>query len=105
MLFRSATEGLRKAKEPKDIVLNSHVRDSGGKTIFDNPVLCSQFLRDYVDLPYLKDVRPEDIEDVSEQYVTLFAEERNSDRVKRVHIGGGNTPFFQGIIFSIPLCP
>ena len=101
----SATEGLRKAKEPKDIVLNSHVRDSGGKTIFDNPVLCSPFLRDYVDLPYLKDVRPEDIKDVSEQYITLFAEERNSDRVKRVHIGGGNTPFFQGIIFSIPLCP
>ncbi len=31
-----------------------------------------------MDLPYLKDVRPEDIQDVSEQYVTLFAEERNA---------------------------
>lgn len=87
-------QGLHKAAEPRDIVLNSHVRDSGGKTIFDNPILYAQFLRDYVNLPYLKDVRPEDIEDVSAQYVPLFAEERNSDRVKRVHIAGGSTPFF-----------
>lgn len=98
-------QGLHKAAEPRDIVLNSHVRDSGGKTIFDNPILYAQFLRDYVNLPYLKNVQPEDIEDVSAQYVPLFAEERNSDRVKRVHIAGGSTPFFQGIIFSIPLCP
>lgn len=88
------TRGLHQARKPKDMVLNSHVRDSSSKIIFDDHTLCSQFLRDYVDLPYLKDVRPEDIEDVSEQYVTLFAEERNSDRVKRVHINGGSTPFF-----------
>ena len=89
-----ATQGLHTPAEPKEIVLNTRVRDSSSKIIFDNHVLCSQFLRDYVDLPYLKDVRPEDIEDVSDQYVTLFAEERNSDRVKRVHIRGGDTPFF-----------
>ncbi len=89
-----ATQGLHKVAGPKDIVLNSQIRDSGGKVIFDDHTLCAQFLRDYVELPYLKDVRPEDIEDVSEQYVTLFAEERNSDRVKRVHVGGGGTPFF-----------
>lgn len=89
-----ATQALHKVAEPKDIVLNSQVRDSGGKVIFDDHTLCSQFLRDYVDLPYMKGIRPEDIEDVSEQYVTLFAEERNSDRVKRVHVGGGKDPFF-----------
>lgn len=89
-----ATRGLYPVREPRDMVLNSQVRDSSSKVIFDNHTLCSQFLRDYVDLPYLKDVRPEDIEDVSQQYVTMFAEERNSDRVKRVHIHGGSTPFF-----------
>lgn len=89
-----ATQGLRKVAEPKDIVLNSQVRDSSSKVIFDDHTLCSQFLRDYVNLPYMKDIRPEDIEDVSEQYVVLFAEERNSDRVKRVHVEGGSTPFF-----------
>ena len=89
-----ADEGLHQTAEPRDIVLNSRVRDSGGKVIFDSPILCSQLLRDYVALPYLKDVRPEDIEDVSAQFVTLFAEERNSDRVKRIHIRGSKTPFF-----------
>ena len=89
-----AAQGLHAPAEPKDIVLNSQVRDSSSKIIFDNHTLCSQFLRDYVNLPYLKDVQPEDIEDVSAQYVTLFVKERNSDRVKRVHIRGGDTPFF-----------
>ena len=86
--------GLHRAVEPRDMVLNSKVRDSSSKIIFDNHMLCSQFLRDYVDLPYLKNVKPEDIEDVSDQYVTLFAEERNSDRVKRVRIRAEGTPFF-----------
>lgn len=76
-----------------ETIINSKVRDSGGKIIFGDNVLCSQFLRDYIHLPYLKDVQPEDIEDVSEQFVPLFAEERNADRVKRVNIRGEN-PFF-----------
>ena len=94
VILAAQGQGLRKAAEPKDMVLNSQVRDSSSKIIFDNHTLCAQFLRDYVDLPYMKDICPEDIEDVSEQYVTLFAEERNSDRVKRVHVEGGSTPFF-----------
>ncbi len=89
-----ATQGLHRVEEPREMVLNSQVRDSGSKMIFDDNILCSQFLRDYIDLPYLKDVCPEDIEDVSEQYVTMFAQERNSDSVKRVHVGGGKPPFF-----------
>lgn len=90
----SAEQGLHQVKEPRDMVLNAQVRDSGGKAIFEDNILCSQFLRDYIDLPCLKDVCPEDIEDVSEQYVTMFAQERNSDRVKRVRIRGGDPPFF-----------
>ncbi len=74
-------------------ILNSKTADSSSKIIFEDPILCSQFLRDYIDLPYMKDVRPEDIEDVSEQFIPLFAEERNADRVKKVNIGKEN-PFF-----------
>ncbi len=75
-------------------VLNSRLHDSSSKLIFDEPLLCAQFLRGYINgIPCLKDVCPEDIEDVSEQYVPLFSEERNSDRVKKVHIKNG-TPFF-----------
>ncbi len=77
----------------KGYVLNSKTADSSSKIIFDDPILYSQFLRDYIDLPYFKDVQPEDIEDVSEQYVPLFAEERNADRVKKVKIKN-EPPFF-----------
>lgn len=73
--------------------LNSALADSSSKIIFDDKILCSQFLRDYIDLPYLRDVQPDDIEDVSEQFVPLFSEERNADRVKRVNIKNEN-PFF-----------
>lgn len=65
---------------------NTKLRDSSGKIIFEDPILCSQFLRNYVDIPILKDVMPEDIEDVTERYVHLFTEERNSDVVKKVHL-------------------
>lgn len=80
-------------KSVKGTVINSKVRDSGGKIIFGDNILCAQFLRDYIHLPYLKDVQPEDIEDVSDQFVPLFSEERNADRVKRINIRGEN-PFF-----------
>lgn len=80
-------------EKTKEIVLNSKIKDSGSKIIFDDNVLCSQFLRDYIDLPFFKEISPEDIEDVTEQFVPLFAEERNADRVKKVHIKSG-MPFF-----------
>ena len=76
-----------------ETIINSQVRDSGGKIIFGDNTLCSQFLRDYIPLPYLKNVQPEDIEDVSDRFVPLFAEERNADRVKKVNIRG-QKPFF-----------
>lgn len=73
---------------------SSKVKDSSSKIIFEDPVLCSQFLRGYVDIPILKDVQPEDIEDVTERFVHMFTEERNSDIVKRVHTKINDTPFF-----------
>ena len=65
---------------------NRHWQDSNAKTIFGNNVLCAQFLRDYSNVPCLANVQPEDLEDVSERYVTLYEEERNSDTVKKVKV-------------------
>lgn len=65
---------------------NSKTADSGGKLMFEDPVLCSQFLRDYADMDLLKDIRPEDIEDVTERYIPMFTEERNADVVKKVRL-------------------
>lgn len=46
---------------------NEHNRDISSKDVFKNPVLCAQFLRDNVNIPILKNLQPEDIEDVSER--------------------------------------
>ena len=61
-------------------------RDVNSKVIFHNPSLCSEFLRDNIDIPILKNVRPEDIEDVSTQYKTYMGTEFEADTVKKVRI-------------------
>lgn len=70
------------------VTTNTKYRDSSSKIIFEDPTLCAQFLRGYLNIPLLKDVQPEDIEDVTSRYVHLFTEERNSDVVKKVQIKG-----------------
>ena len=77
---------------------NSKPHDSGSKLIFGNAKLCSQFLRNYMDIPLFKNIRAEDIEDVTERYVPMFTEERNSDTVKRVKISENSTFYFVSLI-------
>ena len=60
------------------------VRDISSKNVLENPVLCAQFLRDNVKVPLFKNVRPEDIEDVSERYRPYLGTEFESDTVKRI---------------------
>lgn len=60
------------------------VRNANSKKIFRNPVLCCQFLQDNVDIPILKNIRPEDIEDVSDQYQAYLGIEFESDSVNRI---------------------
>lgn len=73
-------------------------RDISSKNVLDNPVLCAQFLRDNVKVPLFKDVRPEDIEDVSERYRPFLGTEFESDTVKRIWLhdenGNRNEPLF-----------
>ena len=78
-------------------VQNIKYRDSSAKLIFEDPILCAQFLRGYVDIPLLKDVQPEDITDETERFVHLFTEERDSDVVKRIRLknkGNDEIPFY-----------
>ena len=60
-------------------IRNTRIKDSGAKLIFDNPILCAQFLRGYTDVDILKNVQPEDIEDVSERFLWMWQENRDSD--------------------------
>ena len=80
---------------------NSKKRDASSKIIFEDPVLCAQFLRGYMDIPLLKDVQPEDIEDVTSRYVHMFVEERDSDVAKRVHIKSNGIPFIWFLLLNI----
>ena len=65
---------------------SEHNRDINSKTVFRNRVLCAQFLRDNCNIPALKHVRPEDIEDISERYIPYLGSELNSDSVKKIRI-------------------
>lgn len=65
---------------------NVHNRDISSKTVFRNPVLCAQLLRDNCDIPALKNVRPEEIEDISERYIPYLGKELESDSVKKIRI-------------------
>ena len=71
-----------------DQITNRKVEDNGAKLIFENPTLCAQLLRDYSNIDLLKDVKPEDITDVTERYIPMFTEERNADVVKQVKVNG-----------------
>ena len=77
---------------------NKKSRDSNGKVIFEDNILCAQFLQDYVPLSILKSVRPEDIEDISERYVPLFTSEREADVVKRIRLKDENPVFLVSLI-------
>ena len=70
----------------KKIINNPQLYDSSSNLIFGDSILCSQFLRDYADIEILKNIQPEDIEDVSERYVLLYSTERDSDTVKKINI-------------------
>lgn len=74
------------AKENKRANLNRQFRDSSSKLIFGDNILCSQFLRNYADMDILRNIQPEDIEDVTERYSHYFTSERESDVVKKVDI-------------------
>lgn len=82
-VLKSQKSGISQVVKEK---YNQHNRDISSKTVFDNAVLCAQFLRDNFDLPALRDVQPEDIEDVSERYYPYLGTEFHSDSVKRIRI-------------------
>lgn len=61
-------------------------KDVNGKVLFGDPVLCSQFIRDYIPIPILRNVQPEDIEDVTSKYQTFIGSEYKADTVKKIRL-------------------
>lgn len=88
---RLKTGGKRTKKTVKrknQVVHNRRTSDNAAKLMFGDPILCAEFLRSYVDIDLLKDIRPEDIEDISERFLPLWQEGRDSDSVKKISING-----------------
>jgi hypothetical protein len=54
-------------------------------------------LRDFVPIDLLKNLSPEDIEDITERFVPLFQDSQESDTVKRINLPG-NPPLFVVVI-------
>jgi hypothetical protein len=67
-------------------------RDNSFKLILGNHELFVEFLRDFINIDLLKTVKPEDIEDLSERFLPLFQDNRDSDTVKRIKLK--DTPLF-----------
>ncbi|WP_010261352.1 Rpn family recombination-promoting nuclease/putative transposase [Treponema primitia] len=65
-----------------------NARDNSFKLILGNHQLFVEFLRDYLNIDLLKDVQPEDIEDMSERFLPLFQDNQDSDTVKRINLKG-----------------
>ena len=52
-----------------------------------------EFLKDYIPVDILKDVTAVDIEDMTERFLPLFQDSKDSDTVKRINLKG-TTPLF-----------
>ena len=67
--------------------------DNSFKLIFSDHRLFSEFIRDFIHIDILKDLRPENIEDLSERFIPLTRNSRDSDTVKRIKLKNA-PPFF-----------
>ena len=65
------------------------IRDVNHKSIMSNIPLCLQYLQDYVDPELFRDVKVEDIEDVTESFHGYLGVTFDPDTVKKVRLAGG----------------
>lgn len=77
-------------------VKNEH--DQGAKIVFENPEMCVQFLDGYIPIDCLKGLKAEQIEDMSQRFVTMWDNERDSDVVKKIHLNPDMELFLIAII-------
>ena len=65
-----------------------NLHDNSFKAILDEHELFAEFLRDFTDIDLFKRVCANDIQDMTERYIPLFQDSKESDSVKRVNING-----------------
>lgn len=86
--------------EEKTPILTGQVRNANSRTIFKNALLTSQFLRDYTNISIFSDIKPEDVEDVTDHYRAFLGIEFDTDTVKKVRVTIDGKP---QDVFVLPL--
>jgi len=51
-------------------------KDNNFKDVFKNKQLFCEFVKSFINIDLLKDITPDDIEDISERFITAFNENR-----------------------------
>lgn len=69
-----------------DAFFKGQIQDINNRMVFHDHTLCAQFLRNYTGIDILKDVMPEDIEDVTQKYQAYLGISFETDTVKRINI-------------------
>jgi hypothetical protein len=73
-------------------------KDNSLKLILGEHELFVEFLRDFIGIDIFNDVSAADIEDISERFLPLFEENKDSDTVKRINLKGGVPLFVIAIV-------
>lgn len=73
-------------------------KDNIYKKIFTEPELFVEFLENFIPIDILKNLSPERIEDVSERFLPLFSDNKDSDTVKRINLNDGEDLFVINIL-------
>jgi len=74
------------------------LKDNAYKLIFGEPEMFVDFLKNFIPIDILRHVKPEDIEDITERFLPLFSDNKDSDTVKKVRLQGDKPLFVIGII-------
>ena len=58
----------------------------------------TEFLRNFIPVDVLKNVEPNDIEDISERLISLVSEQKDGDTIKRINLNDGKSVFVIAIV-------
>ena len=73
-------------------------QDNSVKAILAEHELFAEFLKSFVPVEILRDVSPSDIEDVTERLISLIAEQKDGDTIKRINLKGKASLFVIAIV-------
>lgn len=66
--------------------IEKNLKDNGFKKIFGDKQLFCEFIKSFINIDILKNIKPNDIEDISGRFITVYNENRDSDTVKKVKL-------------------